>query len=89
MRLALSLILLLYQVGKTLTNGYEYNHDGAAMIDDDYFGTAAVDYRDAREMRLAVTVNTLQSDVKSQNAEAILECSTQYYPPKTIGESNY
>jgi hypothetical protein len=68
--------------GSTIV-GYRYRYGEASLIGDDaYHGTAAVDYRDAGEMRMAATVYI--ADVNPGNVDAILEEYTQKYPPKDV-----
>jgi hypothetical protein len=63
--------------------GYRYKLGEASLIGDDaYHGTAAVDYREAGEMRMAATIYI--ADVNAENAEQIMMTYTQVYPPNDV-----
>lgn len=64
-----------YRLGR-----YPYEVDVAALMGDrSWHGTSAVDYRVAKEMRLAATIYI--TDVNEDNVESIMDQYTQHFPP--------
>ena len=62
------------------TGYYRYRyHVGSMVGDNTYHATAACDYRDQGQMRMAATI--YMADVKAANLAQHLESLTQVYPP--------
>ena len=74
------------QDGTELIGSYKYELNVASMVGDVAFhATAAVDYLDKKEMRMAATVYI--ADLNSRNIGSIMNDFTQAYPPK--GDFDY